>query len=263
MTPSPSPLQRSPMYRRRALQTPHQRPGLLWTIVRPISRALLFVGAPAAIAVWILVSPRFALRDIQIESGERVASAWVAQSLEPLRGRHVLLLSLPEVERLLASHRWVEGVQVRKKLPNALHVRILERVPVAVVRDEQGLSYVDRQGRLIDRLEGRSVPAALLLIEGAAEESSTLAAAVAAVESLSTGDSPLFQAILEVEILTGPDLELKVAALPFAVLVRADRLQPAVANFERLLPKILDRYEGIEVVDLRFSRQIVMKFPEA
>lgn len=263
MTPAASVVERRSMFRRRRFQAPRQRPSLLWTFVRPIGLALLLVGTPAAIAVWTLTSPCFALRDIGIESGERVASEWVAQSLEPLRGRHVLLLSLEEVKRLLAGHRWVEGVQVHKILPNALHVQVLERIPVAVMRHEKGLSYVDREGRLIDRLEETDVPAALLLIEGRAEESATVAAAVAAVEELAAGDSPLFQVILGVEILTGLDLELDVAALPFAVLVRSDRLQPAVAQFERLLPKILDRYEGIEAVDLRFSRQIIMKFPEA
>jgi cell division protein FtsQ len=251
------------MFRRRRFEASHQRPSRLWSILRPIALALVLVGTPSAIAVWTLTSPRFALRDIEIESGERVASEWVARSLEPLRGRHVLLLSLSEVEHLLAGHRWVEGVQVHKKLPNALVVQVLERVPVAVLRHGQGLSYVDRQGRLIDRLDGTEAPGALLLVEGRAEDRSAVAAAVAAVEELAAGDSTLFQVVLTVQILTGPDLELEVAALPFAVLVRADRLQPAVAQFERLLPKILDRYEGLEAVDLRFSRQIVMKFPEA
>ena len=53
------------------------------------------------------------------------------------------------------------------------------------------------------------------------------------------------------------------ASLPFAVFVRVDRLQPAVANLEKLLPQITRRYDALAAVDLRFSRQIVMKFPEA
>jgi cell division septal protein FtsQ len=157
----------------------------------------------------------------------------------------------------------VEGVEVHKKLPDALVVEVLERIPVAVVRHQGALHYVDREGRVIDRAGGTEVPAALLLIDGEPDRAGAVADAVAAVEALAADGSPLFQTVLGVEMLPGPDLRLRLAALPFAVLVRADRLQPAVARFERLLPKILTRYDGFEAVDLRFSRQIVMKFPEA
>ena len=263
MTPLPSRLNKPPMFRRRRFQASHQRPGLLRSLARPLGLALLLVGLPAAAGVWALTSSRFALADIEVSSGERVPQEWVESSLAPLRGRHTLLLSLPEVEGLLAHHRWVEGVEVHKKLPNALVVQVLERIPVAVARHEGGLHYIDRGGRLIDRLEGDDTPAALLLVEGLTDRSAALTAALAAVDELAQGDSPLFQAVLSVEILTGPDLKLEVADLPFAVFVRVDRLYPAVANLERLLPKITRRYDALEAVDLRFSRQIVMKFPEA
>jgi cell division septal protein FtsQ len=258
-----SPLQRPPMFRRRPYRASHRRPGLLRAILRPLTFALLLVGVPAGGVVWALTSSRFALRDIRITSGERVPPSEVAASLAPLRGRHVLLLSLPEVERLLSKHRWVEGVEVHKRLPDALVVQVLERIPAAVLRHEGSLHYVDREGRVIDSAEAGEVPAALLLIDGEPDRRGAVAQAVAAVNTLAAGESPLFSGVMGVEMLPGPDLRLRLASLPFAVLVRSDHLQPAVARFERLLPKILTRYDGFDAVDLRFSRQIVMTFPEA
>lgn len=252
-----------PMFRRRRFQASHKRPSLLQSLLKPLGLALLLVGAPAAAGVWTLTSPRFALADIEVASGQRVPAEWVIENLEPLRGRHVLLLSLPEVQGLLAGHRWVDGVEVRKRLPNALVVQVLERIPVAVARHDEALHYIDRHGRVIDQFEGGAAPAALLLIEGDTERQPAVRAAVAAVEELAARPSEHFQAVLEVEILSGPDLKLETASLPFSVLVRVDRLYPAVANLEQLLPKITRRYEPLEAVDLRFSRQIVMKFPEA
>ncbi len=262
MTRSPSPLERPPMFRRRRFQASHKRPSLLGAILRSLGLALVLVGIPAAAVFWALTSPRFALRDIEIASGERVEAAWVARNLAPLRGRHVLLVSLPEIERLLESHDWVEGVEVRKRLPNAIVVEVLEKLPVAVMRRDDGLYYVGRDGRLIDRVAGSEVPAALLLIEGDGGPGAA-AAAIAAVEQLAAGGSKAFEAVDRVALLTGPDIELHATRLPFAVLVRVDRLLPAVATFEELLPKILRRYEGLLAVDLRFSNQIVMRFPEA
>lgn len=263
MTPGASPLQRPPMFRRRPFHASHQRPGVWRAVRRPLILALLLVGVPAAAAVWVLTSSRFALRDIRISSGERVPPALVAESLAPLRGRHVLLLSLPEVERLLATHRWVAGIEVHKKLPDALVVEVLERIPAAILRHQGTLHYVDREGRVIDRTEEAETPTAMLVIDGAPDRRHAVADTVAAVEALATGGSPLFRTVLGVEMMPGSDLRLRLAALPFAVLVRSDRLQPAISRFERLLPKILARYDGFEAVDLRFSRQIVMKFPEA
>jgi len=263
MTPVGNPAQKPPMFRRRRFQASHRRAGRVQSLIRPLGLALLLVGAPVAFGIWALTSARFALTNIEVTSGERVTQEWVLESLEPLRGRHVLLLSLPEVHGLLADHHWVEGVEVHKRLPNALVVEVLERIPVAVARHESGLAYIDHRGLLIENLEGTDAPPALLLVEGLTERRAAVRAAVAAVEQLAKGDSPLFQTVLAIEVLTGPDLKLEVAGLPFTLFVRVDRLYPAVAQFEELLPKIIRRYDALEAVDLRFSRQIVMKFPEA
>jgi len=263
MSPANSPLQRPPMFRRRRFVATHRRPGLVRNLLRPLGMALAIVGAPAALAVWTLTSPHFALADIEVESGRRVPAGWVIENLAPLRGRHVLLLALPEVERLLGGHRWVHGVQVRKKLPNSLVVEVLERIPVAVLRHGEALHYVDSEGLLIDQLESAHIPAALLVIDADPERRSAVAAAVAAIDNLAGRESKLFEAVLTAEVLTGQDVKLHLAGLPFALLVRIDRLDPAVADFERLLPKLMSRYEDIAAVDLRFSRQIVMQFPEA
>ncbi|MDH3402291.1 MAG: FtsQ-type POTRA domain-containing protein [Acidobacteriota bacterium] len=262
MTVPGAAIERPPMFRRRRFEASHRRPSVARAILRSFGVAAAIVGIPAAVVFWVLTSPRFALRDLEIASGERVAAQWVADRLAPLRGRHVLLVSLPEIERLLATHRWVAGVEVHKRLPDALVVEVLERVPVAVLRRADGLYYVDRGGDLIDRLAQPEAPAALLLVEGDGGPAA-VAAAIDAVERLAAGGSAVFEAVERVALLTGPDVELHATRLPFAVLVRVDRLQPAVATFERLLPKILRRYEGLQAVDLRFSKQIVIRFPEA
>lgn len=263
MTPRGKAFERPPMFRRRRFKASHQRPGLLTSILRPLSVAFLVVGLPAGLATWALTSPRFALAEIEVESGDNVSRQWVAESLAPLRGRHVLLLSLPEVEALLDDHQWIAGVAVQKKLPHGLMVRILERIPVAIVSRDDGLHYVDRDGLAIDRLAGDELPAALLLIEGQTGEAAVIAAAVAAIDELAASDSSIFQAVEQIELLGGFDLKLRPIGLPFTVLLRADRLQPAVHRFEQLLPKIIHRYDGLQAVDLRFTRQIVMQFLEA
>ncbi len=262
MTPMRQPLERPPMFRRRRFDASHRRPGLLAAILRPLAMALLIIGPPAVFGLWVLTSPRFELESIHIATGERVAESWVAENLEPLRGRHVLLLSLPEVEGLLAGHRWVQGVEVSKKLPGSLVIQVLERIPVAVLRSGGARHYVDRDGRVIDRIEPGAQPA-LLLIDAAPADHAAIARAVRAIEALEARGSTLFAKVEAVEVLQRADLKLTIPGLPYAVLVRPDHLEPAVTRFEELQSEIERRFDGFIAVDLRYHRQIVMRFPEA
>lgn len=262
MTPAREPFERPPMFRRRRFDASHRRPGLLRAVIRPLALALLLVGPPAVAGFWVLTSPRFELKSIQIATGDRVAEAWIAENLEQLRGRHVLLLSLPEVEGLLAGHRWVEGVEVSKKLPDALVVQVLERIPSGMLRSGGSRHYVDRSGRVIDRVEPGAQPA-LLLIDAAMTDHVAIAAALTAAEALQGRASSLFAQVEAVEVLRGADLKLTIRGLSYAVLVRPAQLEPAVTQFEELQSEIERRFGGFVAVDLRYHRQIVMQFPEA
>lgn len=250
------------MFRRRRFVASHRRPGLWRLVVRPVLIAAVAAGAPLGAAVWLSTSPRFELSTIHIATGERVPAAWAARNLQSLRGRHTLLLSLDEVEGLLADHRWVEGVEVSKRLPDALLVEILERVPVAVVRDRGVESYVDRAGEVIDVVAPDGAPE-LLRIDAREPVAEAVATAVRTIDELRGVARRLHQRIERVELLAGSDLELRLVDRPYALLVRPGRLQPTVSRFERLQPEIERRFGDFDAVDLRFHRQIVLQFPEA
>ncbi len=259
---SPPGAERPPMFRRRRFDASHRRPGWIRSILRPLTLAVIIVGLPVGAATWALQSPRFELSTVRIATGERVPMEWVAENLEPLRGRHLLLLSLAEVEGLLGDHRWIDGVEVSKKLPDALVVRILERIPAAIQRAEDGRHYVDREGRRIDRV-GQIVLAGLVTIDAPVARSSAIAGAIHAIETLAARDSAMFAGIATAQLVDGTDLRVEVAGLPYDLLLRPDRLEPAVSRFLELRSRIEERFEGFSAVDLRYHRQIVMQFPEA
>jgi hypothetical protein len=109
-------------------------------------RALLVVALPVAVVVWLLYSPYFLIRQVEVDGGARVSAAWVRAELQPLVGRHVLAVSLEGVRRRLSSHPWVASVELRRQLPNRLRVAIVERQPVALLRSGDDYLFLDAQG---------------------------------------------------------------------------------------------------------------------
>ena len=63
----------------------------------------------------------------------------------------------------------------------------------------------------------------------------------------------------EIEIVGETDFRLFASFLPFPVLVSSDRLEEAVRNLRRFVPEVVRRYPKVGVIDLRFSRQIVIQ----
>ena len=158
MTPAVDPSEMSRGLRRRRFTAPHRRPSLPLRLLRPFAIAALVVAVPVAAGAWVLRSPRFHLQTLELSGTERVPREWIAGRVEPLRGRHLLRLSLADLESELAGHPWIAGVAMSKRLPDALAVRVVERRPAALLRRADGLFYVDAAGRPIDRYDPRPGP---------------------------------------------------------------------------------------------------------
>lgn len=58
-------------------------------------------------------------------------------------------LRTSRLKKHLEKNNWIEAATVKRKWPNALHIRIRERVPIAIVNQGSGLVYVDKKGVII------------------------------------------------------------------------------------------------------------------
>ncbi len=59
---------------------------------------------------------------------------------------NLLAIDLEEVKENIEVHEWVESAEIRREWPNTLTISVRERVPVAIVRLEEGLFYLDQHG---------------------------------------------------------------------------------------------------------------------
>jgi len=61
-------------------------------------------------------------------------------------------LRTTKLKKHLEKNNWIELATVKRKWPNALHIRIRERVPLAIVNQGSRLAYVDKKGFIFSQV---------------------------------------------------------------------------------------------------------------
>jgi cell division septal protein FtsQ len=246
-----SPLRRQPSRRRRSN-------GLLRLFAGALVRALLLVGAPGLVLLWLLYSPYFLIRDVQVEGGGRVSAVWVEDNLRPLAGRHILAVSLEGVRRRLSAHPWVASVELRRELPDRLRVLVVERQPVARLATAAGPVFLDADGEPIVACPA-GAGGELVLIHHSWPGPVPVQAVLGVVGELQRVEPIWGLAVREVEVLGEEEFRVSSGALPFALLLRGGAVREAVGNLRRVLPELDQRFARVGSVDLRQPRRLVVR----
>lgn len=268
---------------RRRTGLPVRRRSRLASFVRPFLTAVAIVGIPAGALWWSATSSRFALSDLEVQGSQRVSEQWVRRKLADLVGHNLVWMPLGSVERTLAGHPWVDGVEVTKELPDRLRVVVVERRPAAIVdcvRGGQEQSFwIDGRGAVIAPVLEAETPGDDLLrlrwddVATASPERrrAVLGAGLGAARELLRSAPAWGHRITRVTVLGDEDFRLEGESLPFPLLVRfgsaGDRKGPEIASrlrrLEELLPEIRSamgtRLDELASVDLRFRHRIVVR----
>ncbi len=193
-------------------------------------RAVIVILVLGAVAWLLLGSEFFAIEEIAIRGGERTQ-----RQLEGLReligiagvrvGGNIFRMDLERAQEALLRLPWVRSVELHRRLPDRIIVRLRERVPFLIAEFNSGSSserfWIDRSG---------------YLIEPAAPEAEGL----------------LLMGVRRVETPVGPRLDAEGAAVVQAVAELAARDPGFVARFVdlRITPQavILRTTRGLRVI---------------
>lgn len=248
-----------PFKRRRGPRVSRTRRHPVLRLARPLATALALVGLPVGLVLWLLVSPQLALAEVQAQEGERVSSEWIRGALEPELGHNLLLLPLQRAEQRLAVHPWVRSVALRKRLPGTLVVRIQERRAAALVRDGQGLAYLDRAGEAIAPFDPRLGLSDLPVVSRSEAGVENLRHALDMIDEIEAARPDWAAGLSEVEVLGEADFRVFTESLPFPLLVKTGDFESKARRLEVLLPQIIERYGSVAALDLRFERRIILQ----
>lgn len=246
-------------FRRRQFVAAHRRRSLLLALLKPFFGAVLTVGFGLAAGAWVQASPSFRLSGVRVTGYERVSADWVSSALAPFHHRHLLWLSLSEVEGSLLEHPWIQAAEIHKQLPDRLLVELSERQPAGLLRRDEELFYVDRSGAVIEAYEPTLGAADLPLIRGQRATPDDVARALGVAEELAHIEPEWSSGLSEIEIVSDRDFRIFASFLPFPVVVSSDRLAEGVRNLRRFAPEIVRHYPNVAAIDLRFKRQIIVQ----
>ena len=236
--------------------------------------AALGAGALYAAGDFLFTSPVMALANpsqVEIRGNHYVTRASVLEIFSPDRGRSVLRIPLSERRTQIESLPWVQSAVVRRALPNHVQVQIVERMPVAFLREGTDLMLVDAEGMILDRpVEGNfHFPVvtgfnSAMPQDARARRMQMMADFMKQIREVraDAGDS-----VSEIDLSDATDLQATLAGLdtgsvqvPGAVLVHFGNAD-FHDKFQVLLNNIVQWQAAagrIASVDLRFEREVVV-----
>lgn len=89
------------------------------------------------------------LQNIYLEGKNYTKSDSIIQALGVRIGQPLLTIPLDDIKQRLEKLDWIKSAVIERQLPNTLHVRIVERNPVALWQNAGQLYLIDEDGVLI------------------------------------------------------------------------------------------------------------------
>ena len=140
------------------------------------------VAALKAGAVEATVDAGMAVDEVFIEGRRHAPMEGLRKSLGIARGDAILTIDLAAARARIEANPWVAAARIERRLPDRLHIRIVERRPVALWQHRGEVAVVDRAGRVLTR-SGVAAYAALPLVVGSGAPAALPALAAAMAEA--------------------------------------------------------------------------------
>lgn len=232
-----------------------------------IQRILAILGRLAAVLTLVAIAgwlyfrtqsdTRFALKSIEVTGATHTPRPAIDEVMKAYAGANLFRLDIARLQADLGKLPWVSRVEIEKKLPDTLRIKVVERTPVALTRAGELLQYVDEHGVAFAQLSPSIGDTELPIIRDAT--GGELARTVALIRDLRANDPKLFSRVSEVHPVGPRGFALFDRELGAVVYANADDLSAkwrdlyAVIHAEHLGPK------SIDYADLRFTDRIVIK----
>ncbi len=198
----------------------------------------------------------FAVKRFEITGNQHARTGEILAALEPWRSANLVLLDLAPVAVRLAREPWVDRVTLSKKFPDGLMIRIEERRPVALYRQDRELWWVDDGGTPIAPYDPRGERGDYVLLSG---DRRALPDLVGLLEDLRAHRPEYFSALSEIAAL--PEGGFGMMDSIFRRPVRVLRRDAAEKIRALLAVRGLLESRGWEAraIDLRFADRIVLE----
>ena len=127
----------------------------------------------------------FVLEEITISGQNYSNNEQIGKALKLKKGMPIFSVSLSDLKIRLEKIEWIKQAIVERKLPNSIHISIVERVPIALGQKDRKLSLIDAEGVVINEPEiAKHLHLPIIIGEGAEIYASSLIEMVKSDEEL-------------------------------------------------------------------------------
>jgi cell division protein FtsQ len=261
-------------------------PKTRWGKIAASCGLLAMVGASIAGLLWVrglvLHDAHFAVPDsesIQIAGNSHLTRAQLLSVFGEDVDRNIFTIPLDARRAELQSLPWVEHATVMRLLPNRVRVAIVERTPVAFVRQGARIGLVDAHGMLFDLpgpdMEeangGRGAAAGAhysfpVLTGIVAEDPQSVRAArmkiyLGFVAALDVGGEGISHKLSEVDLSNPEDVKAIIPDKGTDLLVHfgEEKFLERYRQYQAHLAEWRAQYPKLASVDMRYERQVVLQ----
>jgi cell division protein FtsQ len=232
----------------------------------------LFAGLFEVARSFLLHDERFVIpssSSIEFQGNAHVTRAQLLSIFGEDVERNIFAVSLAQRRAELEQLPWVAHATVMRLLPNRMRVSVIERTPVAFVRQGNHIGLVDANGVLLDMpVEAKpdshySFPVVTGI--SAEEPLSTRAARMKIYERFTTeldgSGEKISQELSEVDLSNPEDVKALIPDHSNEILVHFgdDNFLDRYRRFQEHLPEWRTVYPKLSSVDMRYERQVVLE----
>jgi cell division protein FtsQ len=232
-------------------------------------------GALAFTSRFLMHDERFRIassQSVEIEGNAHVTRSQMLSVFGEDIDRNIFHVPLGDRKRQLEQMPWVEHATVMRLLPNRIRVHVVERTPVAFVRQGSTIGMVDASGVLLDippDAPGNpnfSFPVVTGI--SANEPLSTRAPRMKLyekfVQELDGGGTKISSQLSEVDLSDPEDVRALIPDHNAEVLVHfgEENFLPRYRSMQEHMAEWRQQYPRLSSVDMRYDRQVVLQMPQ-
>jgi len=234
-----------------------------WLLLRSTAVLGLLAFAGYEAAVLAVDSDALAVRHVVLEGHRRLTSGEAHALLDGLIGENLLSTDLGRWrERLLASS-WVADVELRRRLPDTVVVRVTEREPIGIARLGADLFLVDAGGGVIDEFGSRYADCDLPIIDGllvpgarGSRVDDTRGQLVADLMADVRRRPDLARRVSQIDVRDPLDVRIILSGDPAVLRLGDSRFLDRIGSYIGLQDTLRQRVPDMDYVDLRFDDRV-------
>ena len=210
---------------------------------------------------FLISTPRFQIQNIYFQGNNILSDTQILEWLGPVKGENLIAIDLVDLSQRLSENPWIQSASIRRNFPQGLEFKLTERVPYARIKKDQ-IYLVDSFGVTLspEKPEYRHLP--LIIMQGEKENNFLEGKVLHSLKTMHYFNKLSFfdNNPLDAAKLIGHSRVLFITLnRDIQIHMSMDRLDEGRKNFLLILDTLEEENTNIQMIDLSFKDQVVIR----